>query len=191
MWGLSPRQAAAVLNFLKAEVVREQQTTVETSRQATPVSLPATGIYTLSNSADDYVTIRIRPEDDKPGIAAMAEYLAGPVNTTDYVAFAFIATDGSPRVWSRFKQDARITRALRALLAADGEQRHAYGFAYAQASGRCIALRGLLIASSVPATFQRVNGHSGTIFEEALNRRSASSYRRSSYKVTPICVRSQ
>jgi hypothetical protein len=138
VWGLSPRQAAAVLNCLKAEVVREQQATVETSHQVAPMSLPAAGIYTLSNSADDYVTIRIRPEEDKPGIAAMAEYLAGPANTTDYIAFAFIATDGSPRVWSRFKQDARIARALRALLAADGEQRHAYGFAYAEASGRCM-----------------------------------------------------
>jgi hypothetical protein len=135
--GLSPKQAAAVLNCLKAEVVREQQVTATQARQAAPGALPF-GIYTLSNSDNDYVTIRVRAEDDKPGIAAMAEYLAGPVNTTDYIAFAFIASDGSPRVWKRFAQETRIVRALKSLLAAGGEERHAYGFAYAQASGRCM-----------------------------------------------------
>ena len=133
-FGLSPRQAAAVLNCLKAEVAREQQVP---ATPTAPVSVP-TGIFTLSNGGDDHVTIRVRLIEDKPGIAAIAEYLAGPVNTTDYAGFAFIAADGSPRIWKRFQQDTRIVRALKALLTADNGQRHAYGFAYAQASGRCM-----------------------------------------------------
>lgn len=137
-WGLSPKQAAAVLNCLKAEVVREQQAPAVQPCVASLVSLPAFGIYTLSNSSDDYVTLRIRPVDNKPGLAAIAEYLDGPMNTTDYRSYAWVTAEGQPRVWASFRRDTRIVRALQALLSADSAQRHAYGFAYAQASGRCM-----------------------------------------------------
>jgi len=145
--GLSARQAAGVLNCLKAAVIREQQAP---AAPTTPIAVPF-GIFTLS-SDDDYVTLRVQAVTEKPGLAATVAYLAGPVNTTDYMAFAFIGNDGRPRVWRRFQQDSRIVRAVNALLAASTEERYAYGFAYAQASGRCMVCGRVLTTPESIAT---------------------------------------
>lgn len=132
--GLTLGRAAGILNCLKADLTytAAQQTAVPVPT----VKLASEGTYTLGN-AEGRITIRIKATLGKPGIAQVAEFLAGPDNTLDFIGFAFITDGGQVRVWKSYKQDSRIVAGIAYLMAATDEDRKRAGFEYALASSRC------------------------------------------------------
>lgn len=108
------------------------------------------GFYTVVFGDDDYVTIRLRTQDQNASFAPgtqIASYLSGPDNESDYRGFAFVKPDRF-HVWKRFKGNSRLHRALEILLS-DSE---VAGQEYAMRSSRCRRCNRTL---TVPASLHR------------------------------------
>lgn len=92
------------------------------------------GIYTAVFSDQTYRTIKISDDfrEDAAEGSQMASYLMGPINTSDYQGFAFVAGD-RVSVWRKFNQDTDLVQALHIIL----EDHETAGHAYALKSGRC------------------------------------------------------
>jgi hypothetical protein len=144
---LTMNQAAGVVNCFRADALRNsRQMPLEVAQgTAATVTQAATtigeGIYTIGSDANgsDHITIRIVPhweESEAEKGKQVAKYLSGSDNETSYTGFAFI--DGTRIiVWKRYRDDARIVNALKALMAGSEDERRAMGFAYAQKANRC------------------------------------------------------
>ena len=116
------------------------------------------GTFTIVlNEAGEYRTIRVKdaPESmGKPVGTQIAQYLSGADNETNYTGFAFIFGD-KIAIWSKFKTDGNLAKALHTLLSADKETRLDYGEAYAIESGNCSICGRKL---TVPASLNRGMG---------------------------------
>lgn len=98
------------------------------------------GTYTIVlNEKGDYRTLRIvdAPETmNKPQGTQIAQFLSGADNTANYTGFAFVS-GSRVGIWSKFKADSVLAKALNILLTADKEQQADYGQAYAIESNNC------------------------------------------------------
>lgn len=98
------------------------------------------GTYTIVlNEKGDYRTLRIvdAPEQmGKPQGTQIAQFLSGADNTADFTGFAFVS-GSRVGIWSKFKADSVLAKALNILLTADKEQQADYGQAYAIESNNC------------------------------------------------------
>lgn len=107
-------------------------------RVVTPVA--HNGTYTIVlNEKGDYRTIRIvdAPETmNKPQGTQIAQFLSGADNEHNYTGFAFVS-GSRVGIWSKFKADSVLAKALNILLTADKEQQADYGQAYAIESSNC------------------------------------------------------
>lgn len=154
---MTPRQQAAVGKFM----ARAQQPTTAPvaapAAQTAPATQPAPGTYTVVLGSDgDYVTLRLRDASDWAGEGTLKiEYLVGPDNSTDFVAFGFVKA-GRLQVWKRYRDGhARQQQAAQVLLGADADQQAQAGMAYALASSRCCRCGRKL---TVPASLHRGMG---------------------------------
>jgi hypothetical protein len=119
----------------------------------TPVVL--NGTYTIVlDETGDYRTLRLV---DAPAHYAkhagtqIAQYLSGNDNESAYSGFAFVAGD-KISVWSKFRADSKLSKALQVLLAADRASQIDLGEAYALSSGNCFRCG---IKLTVPASLAR------------------------------------
>lgn len=100
----------------------------------------ANGTYTIVlDDTGDYRTLRIVDAPETMGKAPgtqIAQYLSGADNETNYTGFAFVSGDRFG-VWGKFREDGKLSAALRALIAADKDQAAQFGEAYAIESGNC------------------------------------------------------
>ncbi len=109
------------------------------------------GFYTVQGHHGHY-TYRLRTNDADASFAPgkqIIAYLAGPMNESDYINFAFVI-DGRIVAWKRFQQGyERILAAARFLVAGKADEA---GKCYAMQSGNCyICNRTLTIPESVAA----------------------------------------
>lgn len=124
------------------------------STPAAPVSQLANGFYTVVlDGDDDYVTLKISDDFRAGSTGKMAAFLMGPDNEADYTGFAFVAADGTVKVWSRFANYTRQRTALAILVA--GASRDDAALAYAMRAGRCARCGRTL---TVPASLHRGYG---------------------------------
>lgn len=116
------------------------------------------GTYTVVlDGDDDRVTIRVDSATwakDLPAGSLAVYYLSGADNEYDYTGFAFIVK-GRPRVWSKFRDNGRLTAALHYLVNGDNMDEAHERFlnlaeAYALESSNCLrCLRKLTVPASV------------------------------------------
>ncbi len=152
---LSKRQASEAITKMK-ERAPLSRPTARHSDDVTVTSSVPNGTYTVVFAQDepDRRTIRLRGAEwasDLPEGSQVAEFLAGPDNTSDYTGFAFVVK-GRARVWKRFRDDTLIVDALHVLLEGGLEAAQAAGMTYALASGRCWRCARTL---TVPASIHR------------------------------------
>lgn len=98
------------------------------------------GTYTIVlNEVGDYRTLRVVDAQGKMNRVTgtqVVSYLSGADNETSYTGFAFLEGN-TIIVWSKFKADTMLVKALQTLVNADSEQQIDYGAAYAMESGKC------------------------------------------------------
>lgn len=154
MYGrLSIGQLRGVLNCLRAEVLADSK--------PKPVSfmMPAMLRYTITHPDGTWTTIRLAASKKHAG-TAIASFLYGPDNETDYRAFAFLKPDGNmflfaeefrnnPEIIATTKN--KVVNALKVLLGTNNLEE--YKHAYAQKEGRCCKCgRPLTVKSSIDAS---------------------------------------
>lgn len=123
---LSFGQVKGVLNCMLADAKRNKVERVK-------------GYFTFQFADGTHRTLRFTQRGEWTNIA----YLAGPVNTSDYVRFAYITPDGKFGVKSGFAYDSEIASAARFLLE-DAGVRQDCGIEYARESGNCYVCGKLL-----------------------------------------------
>ena len=145
--GLSFRMAAGVLNCLVAQVRREAKAKPAPAGvvQSSALEAQMDGTFTLKVVGDEVtnVTLRLKTMDadqlaryKKPAGSQVLEYLYGPDNETCYRGFAFV-TGREVKIWSKFRDNARLDIAAEMLMSADTETLKAAGYEWALVSGRC------------------------------------------------------
>lgn len=162
-WGaISHRQAAGVLNSMRAESGRQQRAAVDSAERRTDRGFMTNtdrvienGTYTILLDDDedgDYVTIRLRDSfvDEHPESMQMIEYLDGPDNSTDFTGFAFI-NGMDAKIWKKYLGAERLLNALQILFSNDTDALAARE-RYALKSGRCARCARKL---TVPASINR------------------------------------
>ncbi len=174
---LTPKQAAATINCMvndyqyqqkkQAEIQERIATSLFKMPEATLPDAPSSaplepvtpvvlnGTYTIVlDETGDYRTLRLvdAPEHfNKPVGTQIAQYLNGSDNERDFTGFAFVAGD-KVSVWSKFRADSKLSKALQVLLAADRASQIDLGEAYALSSGNCFRCG---IKLTVPASLAR------------------------------------
>jgi hypothetical protein len=147
---LSDRQCEVVLNTLVGDANRVMAAKNAAKTDPTtkaPVRLNFTAervapnaIYTVVQEGGEYVTIRLTDDwrPDAPKHSQVAQYLAGPENTSDYIGFAFVLGD-SIKVWKKYQanENSKIQAALRFIIEGGEEAQKQGAFQYARMSGNC------------------------------------------------------
>lgn len=160
--GLTPKQAVATLNCLLGDL-RHMAAAVaakaEAAVAATALSaaeLPQAGVYTVLLGADDYRTVKVLPSDYKAGVAMVASFLSGMDNGSDYTGFADINTDGSIRVWAKFRANSELISALRILV--KGDEDAVLTAAHCRRCGRVLTVPTSLYQGYGPTCITKVGG---------------------------------
>lgn len=115
------------------------------------------GYYTIllkdGDNDDGYVTIRVKSITDgsKFNGKRIVSFLSGPDNENDYTGFAFLYKEQSIVIWSRFRNNERLGRAIHGLVL----NHLGAGETYALKSGRCCICGRTL---TVPASLYRGMG---------------------------------
>lgn len=137
---LTDRQAKGTLNCMIADARHREPKTVVTpvvSDKATCENsvnaVIRNGIFTVVLEDGSHVTLRIKDGWGDVKDKQVAQFLSGADNENSYTGFAFI-TGRSYKVWNRFKDNSRITKALETLLGGDEAEA---GLRYAMESGCC------------------------------------------------------
>lgn len=165
---LTANQHAAALNSLYRDYVRLRDyvdphalvtigsishTPVKQLEPIIPVIVNGTFTIVL-NESGDYRTLRITDADGKLNQVEgtqIVSYLSGSDNESNYTGCAFLQGT-TVKVWSKFKADTALTKAIDVLVTADKETRIDLGSAYAMEAGRCWRCNRKL---TVPASLHR------------------------------------
>lgn len=137
--GLTVGQVRGVVNCMRAEIIRAQREIEKANAVRAEAVKPAVepvkvtreipdGFYTVS-FAGGHRTFRVRTNERGTWVA----FLAGPVNTSDYMNFARIIS-GQLQPFKRWNPDSTILDCAKVLFTGDLTK---LGQAYAKASGNC------------------------------------------------------
>ena len=146
--------ALAPLGFT---VVTRRGESEEGVEEVVPAAEVPIGIFTMVFGDGERRTIRVRDRGFQDGDGnRIVSFLSGRNNEAamDYTGFAHLDRMGELHVWRRFRgnESSRVVAAINWLLAADAEERHAMGVAYARESGNCyICNRTLTTPESIEA----------------------------------------
>ena len=143
-WGMglwSPARWKGAANCLRAEAMRAAWAQVVAEPVAKKVS---NAIYTAVFDGTR-VTVKITKHWEAGKTEQVCKYLSGSDNDSDYTGFAFLRGT-TVQMWSRFKDNTRLARAMEIIL---GDP-DASGEAYAIESNRCFRCnRTLTVPSSI------------------------------------------